>query len=147
MIGQFYKSVKFLVFFISPLLLKASVKNFSLYLFLCCQFTLISSKCCYFLPIPRYKILHLFQIFAPDSLTQPNTVRLKDFRKYYLQYLKIQVNMILKLMQKMCFDCNLVYGPRQANLVLIAYASSEGSGEPAHPPSLARTFAARSYKQ
>ena len=34
-----------------------------------------------------------------------------------------------------------------ANLVLIAYASSEGSGEPAHPRSLARTFAARSYKQ
>ena len=25
------------------------------------------------------------------------------------------------------------FGPRQANLVLIAYASSEGSGEPAHP--------------
>ena len=25
------------------------------------------------------------------------------------------------------------YGPRQANLVLIACASSEGSGEPAHP--------------
>ena len=39
------------------------------------------------------------------------------------------------------------YGPRQANLVLISYASSEGSGEPAHPRSLARTFAARSYKQ
>ena len=37
----------------------------------------------------------------------------------------------------------VVYGPRQANLVLIAYASSEGSGEPAHPRSLARTFAAR----
>ena len=34
-------------------------------------------------------------------------------------------------------------GPRQPNLVLIAYASSEGSGEPAHPRSLARTFAAR----
>ena len=29
-------------------------------------------------------------------------------------------------------------GPRQANLVLIAYANSEGSGEPAHPRSLAR---------
>ena len=41
----------------------------------------------------------------------------------------------------------LIYGPRQANLVLIAYASSEGSGEPAHPRSLARTFATRSYKQ
>ena len=40
-----------------------------------------------------------------------------------------------------------IFGPRQANLVLIAYASSEGSGEPAHPRSLARTFAARSYKQ
>ena len=39
------------------------------------------------------------------------------------------------------------FGPRQANLVLIAYASSEGSGESAHPRSLARTFAARSYKQ
>ena len=38
------------------------------------------------------------------------------------------------------------YGPRQANLVLIAYASSEGSGEPSHPRSLARTSAARSYK-
>ena len=40
-----------------------------------------------------------------------------------------------------------LFGPRQANLVFIAYASSEGSGEPAHPRSLARTFAARSYKQ
>ena len=37
--------------------------------------------------------------------------------------------------------------PHQANLELIAYASSEGSGEPAHPRILARTSAARSYKQ
>ena len=44
-------------------------------------------------------------------------------------------------------DSRLTYGPRQANLVLIAYASGEGSGEPAHPRSLARTSAARSYKQ
>ena len=41
----------------------------------------------------------------------------------------------------------LLFGPRQTNLVLIAYASSEGSGEPAHPRSLARTSAAHSYKQ
>ena len=41
----------------------------------------------------------------------------------------------------------VLYEPRQANLVLIAYASSEGSGEPAHPRSLARTSATRSYKQ
>ena len=47
-----------------------------------------------------------------------------------------------------CAKCiGLSIGPRQANLVLIAYASSEGSGEPAHPRSLARTSAARSYKQ
>ena len=38
-------------------------------------------------------------------------------------------------------------GPRQANLILSDYASSEGSGEPTHPRSLARTSAARSYKQ
>ena len=41
----------------------------------------------------------------------------------------------------------VIYGPRQATLVLTANASSEGSGEPAHPRSLARTFAACSYKQ
>ena len=46
-----------------------------------------------------------------------------------------------------CTDSAPSNGPRQANLVLIAYASSEGSGEPAHPRSLARTSAARSYKQ
>ena len=34
-----------------------------------------------------------------------------------------------------------LFGLRQANLVLIAYVSSEGSGEPAHPRSLARTSA------
>ena len=44
------------------------------------------------------------------------------------------------------FQIKIINGPRQANLVLIAYASSEGSGEPAHPHSLARTSAARSYK-
>ena len=42
---------------------------------------------------------------------------------------------------------SVLSGPRQAILVLIAYARCEGSGEPAHPHSLARTFAARSYKQ
>ena len=41
----------------------------------------------------------------------------------------------------------IITGPRQANLVLIAYASSEGSGEPVHARSLTRTSAARSYKQ
>ena len=39
-----------------------------------------------------------------------------------------------------------LYGLRQTNWVLIAYESSEGSGEPAYPCSLARTSAARSYR-
>ena len=34
------------------------------------------------------------------------------------------------------WHCEQQFGPRQANLVLIAYASSEGSGEPLHPRSL-----------
>ena len=51
------------------------------------------------------------------------------------------------LITECAFCLILIHGPRQANLVLIAYASSEGSGEPAHPRSLARTSAARSYKQ
>ena len=58
----------------------------------------------------------------------------------------IQKTVKKKKKKKKCFML-LIYGPRQANLVLIAFASSEGSGEPAHPRSLARTFAARSYKQ
>ena len=40
-----------------------------------------------------------------------------------------------------------ISGPHQANLVLIAYASTESSGEPAYLRSLARTSTARSYKQ
>ena len=45
-----------------------------------------------------------------------------------------------------CSSLAAIYGPRQANLVPLAYASREGSREPAHPRSLARTSAARSYK-
>ena len=49
----------------------------------------------------------------------------------------------------LCFQhfYTILNGPRQANLLIIAYASSEGSGEPAHPRSLARSSAARSHKQ
>ena len=54
---------------------------------------------------------------------------------------------LVKLRHSLDSETGIPNGPRQANLVLIAYASSEGSGEPAHPRSLARTFAARSYKQ
>ena len=68
----------------------------------------------------------------------------------------VDFNFILDEKKRLKFNGILLYickikimiiGPRQANLVLITYASSEGSGEPAHPRSLARTSAARSYKQ
>ncbi|XP_053401243.1 H(+)/Cl(-) exchange transporter 7-like [Mercenaria mercenaria] len=35
-------------------------------------------------------VLLKHKIFSPDNMMQPNTVRLKDFQKYYLQYLKIE---------------------------------------------------------
>ena len=60
-------------------------------------------------------------------------------------YFIYRFSLIISVLNKAA-PTSLLYGPRQANLVLIAYASSEGSGEPAHPRSLARTFAARSYK-
>ena len=65
-----------------------------------------------------------------------------DHNKLFNEMHNYQKNRALTL-----FHFPRIIGPRQANLVLIAYASSEGSGEPAHPRSLARTFAARSYKQ
>ena len=58
---------------------------------------------------------------------------------------KLHIKWLKSVSQHIKF-CSL-NGPCQANLVLIAYASCEGSGEPAHPRSLARTFAARSYIQ
>ena len=64
-----------------------------------------------------------------------------------LQSWKTAESVSLSLFKRDTGNATSVNGPRQANLVLIAYASSEGSGEPAHPRSLARTSAARSYKQ
>ena len=76
------------------------------------------------------------------------TVYVSNFE---LEYLSSTISVFRNLAQveleKLCAMCTQLNGLRQANLVLIAYASSEGSGEPAHPRSLARTFAARSCKQ
>ena len=62
---------------------------------------------------------------------------------FILAHIDITINLYLL---RFVHANHLQNGPRQANLLLIAYASSEGSGEPAHPRSLARTSAARSYK-
>ena len=61
--------------------------------------------------------------------------------------LRVAISNLTLFSHSLQFFVPVSYGPRQANLVLIAYASSEGSGEPAHSRSLARTFAAGSYKQ
>ena len=66
------------------------------------------------------------------------------FRQFDLLMSILFISLTFRISDK---QMHVTYGPRQANLLLIAYASSEGSGEPAHPRSLARTSAARSYKQ
>ena len=74
-------------------------------------------------------------------------------QELHVFYLSESMNMILSLHNYQVWwllsvlAVILLTGPHQANLVLIAYASSEDSGEPARPRSLARTSAARSYKQ
>ena len=94
----------------------------------------------------------IFRFTNPPTLMLPKLKKKKksDSWKFYFYnyFLLLDFKIFWNIMhseiwRKLCFR----YGPRQANLVLIAYASSEGSGEPAHPRSLARTFAARSYKQ
>ena len=77
---------------------------------------------------------------APQPILSPKNIRYQTFATYFQ---RISFQIIYKHHLKWYWQ----NGPRQANLVLIAYASSEGSGEPAHPRSLARTSAARSYKQ
>ena len=101
--------------------------------------------------------------YPPLGACKTSTYFLKNWNHMAFKILCQQREVYVKMLQsssefevirKICRNLesfNLIRsrldGPRQANLVLIAYASSEGSGEPAHPRSLARTFAARSYKQ
>ena len=73
------------------------------------------------------------------------TVKGADMVRAYSTIASVEQLMSCRIYE--CTKREKLNGPHQANLVLIAYASSEGSGEPAHPRSLARTSAARSYKQ
>ena len=88
---------------------------------------------------------------APDIVAglieQPNSVvnmliRKTKFIEYWVHFSRHINHLLIDWTSN-----QTTFGPRQANLVLIAYASSEGSGEPAHLRSLARTSAAHSYKQ
>ena len=71
---------------------------------------------------------------------------LTNYRKSYITRVTY-VTVISDIYSDLTLSNICIHGPSQANLVLIAYANSEGSGEPAHPRSLVRTSAARSYKQ
>ena len=87
-----------------------------------------------------YPVLSTLRIAKDWNLLQADSVDWSDSLRGRCPRLSTQI--ILLVLS--CWSSN---GLRQVNLVLIAYASSEGSGEPAHPRSLARTIAARSYKQ
>ena len=62
-----------------------------------------------------------------------------------MYYLSILYRIYAYSQKQYSYENNLsgVFGPRKANLVLIAYVSSEGSGETARMRRLALTFAAR----
>ena len=90
------------------------------------------------LQIPQEELWAVEEPFIPEPEPEPGSGD--------STHITMKIQTILtpeKLLQLSC----TFYGPRQLNLVLIAYASSEGSGEPTHLRSLARTFAACSYKQ
>ena len=77
------------------------------------------------------------------AMVSNNDFFLNDMTKHFSHFNNVFSNDTIFINADTC----CLYGPCQANLVLIAYASSEGSGELAHPRSLARTSAACSYKQ
>ena len=89
---------------------------------------------------PSY--IHLSITRHPGFLTLHLQQRAKIIYKHSTFLLHIHVALYVHMAMR-----KRLYVPCQANLVLIAYASREGSGEPAHPRSLARTSPARSYKQ
>ena len=103
-------------------------------------------------------LLYLIQSVTDTLMARPKPILLKDFYSFHKKdafdgqctvgRLTFVENFSYNLLSMFntCVPVSL-YGPRQANLVLIVYASSKGSGEPAHSRSLARNFAARSYKQ
>ena len=86
-----------------------------------------------------------FSLSNKDLVTKRNGIQAGECLIIKGNKLKNPLRLMKRnMLPDLTFDCP--FGSRQANLVLIAYASSEGSGEPAHPRSLARTVAARSYK-
>ena len=60
-----------------------------------------------------------------------STHNMENYRK--LSFINLSPNTSISVSQISAVKSTYSYGPCQANLVLIAYASSKGSGEPAHP--------------
>ena len=124
----------------------------------------MKSDLCTYLAIIRalYTLTTLETVFSFLLTFLPTIITFQQLKVFTKSSIKKREHTFYKLRKDLTFWMKLHWslfltsdirglitlnGPRQANLVLIAYASSEGSGEPAHPRSLARTFAARSYKQ
>ena len=93
-----------------------------------------------------YACPHVFGFTLNFVKTRTFVYRAANSKKHLLMSMKIMffsdifLHKSIPAMLKPGIKGYLLYGARQANLVLIAYASSEGSG-------LATTFDARSYKQ
>ena len=110
-----------------------------------CHFC-IAFKECDFLVIDPFRVFRLSRDNYCNFMVSNVWILFSSLQLKFAQCHTLVMIIIAKHKKLLNIFC-IVYGPRQANLVLIAYASSEGWGEPAHPHSLARTFAARSYKQ
>ena len=99
-------------------------------------------------------VCSLNTILRPQSLFSTRRIIKLRFKhvifSYWLSSSRTSISQLRTIFANISvkvYIIKLSIGPRQANLVLIAYASSEGSGEPVHPGSLPRTSAARLYKQ
>ena len=98
------------------------------------------------------KVIRAFcwhQHLCPKGMSAPAPCAIYMYTSIKI-YTRTRWSLVLWLEVILITQTHLFYftiGPHQANLVHIAYASSEASGQPAHLRSLTRTSAARSYKQ
>ena len=92
----------------------------------CCNFYQdLCSEYCF-----SHKISFLYLSLAAKAVLHPLLIApslVFKFSRVKTVCLPYHIHLLIMAINSACF---FWYGPRQANLVLIAYASSEGSGEP-----------------
>ena len=78
-------------------------------------------------------LIRVFAVRIRNSWVLSYPLRARMPRLIWVFAVRTLILLVLPCRGTYTIDVKLrIYGPRQANLVLIAYASSEGSGEPAH---------------